>query len=112
MKIKRALPHSCYVLLTSYLTGRFIQIKLDGYLSEFYPTEANVPHSSVLGSIIFLMYAYSLPIKTDVEAAVFVDGTVLFASDNDPVAAPEKLQAGLNEWVRLYRIKINLHRCQ
>lgn len=102
MKIKRTLPYSYYTLLVSYLIGRFFQIKLDGNVSEFYSAKVGVPQDSVLGPLLFLMYTHDLRVETDVEDAALAD-TALLASDNDPVAAAEKLQVGLNDlekWAR------------
>lgn len=43
------------------------------------------------------MYTFDLPVKTNVEVAAFADDASLFASDNDPIAASEKLQTDSNE---------------
>ena len=64
-------------LLWSYLSGRSQFVKYNGSKSEKLPINTGVPHGSVLGPLLFLVYIHDLP-------RVSSDDTTLFCNiDNN-----------------------------
>ena len=49
---------SCHIfgLISSFLSNRQLQVILDGKGSQEYPVNAGVPHGSILGPSLFLLY--------------------------------------------------------
>ena len=49
---------SCHIfgLISSFLSNRQLQVILDGKGSQEYPVNAGVPHDSILGPSLFLLY--------------------------------------------------------
>ena len=48
-------------LISSFLSNRQLRVVLDGKSSQEYSVNAGVPHSSILGRILFLLYINYLP---------------------------------------------------
>ena len=45
-----------FVLISSFLSNRWLQVVLDGKSSHEYPVNAEVPQGSILGLTLFLLY--------------------------------------------------------
>ena len=45
-----------FVLISSFLSHRWLQVVLDGKSSHEYPVNAEVPQGSILGLTLFLLY--------------------------------------------------------
>jgi hypothetical protein len=107
-KVKSYLPHSYYLLFSSYLNERMFQVKELDKTSGFYEIKAGVPQGSVLGPVLYTIYTADLPEIANITTATFADDTAILASNKDPVAATQILQKGLHEitkWLRKWRIK-------
>jgi hypothetical protein len=107
-KIKNSLPHTYYLLMKSYLSGRLFQVKESGDTSRLYDIQAGVPQGSILGPILYAVYTSDLPQTVDVTICTYADDTALLASDRNPLTASGKLQRGLDdvtEWLQRWRIK-------
>ena len=72
-------------LLWSYLSGRSQFVKYNGSKSEKLPVNTGVPHGSVLGPLLFLVYIHDLPRVSSVfKMVMYADDTTLFCNiDNN-----------------------------
>ena len=63
-------------LFSSYLTGRRLSVVVNGYTSTSFPVEASVPHRSVLGLILWIIYFNDL-LQSAATTSVFADNCIL-----------------------------------
>ena len=109
-KLKLRLPDHLYLLLKSYLSGRYFQVKIDDELSDYHPIRVGVPQGSVLGPLLYLLYTADIPTTQDTLMVTFADDTAILSSDPDPARATEELQHHLNllqNWLEQWRIEVN-----
>ena len=73
---------TCFLLIWfhSYLSDRVQIVVLVGQASSWLKVEAKVPHGSILGPLLPLIY-------TETDIHMFVDDSYLLAISNDPVQA-------------------------
>jgi hypothetical protein len=76
-KLRRSLPLNYFLILKSYLHSRHFLIKAETEYTELLSVNASVPHGSVLGLLLYLLY------------------TAVVAMDSDRAIASQKLQTGL-----------------
>ena len=65
-------------LTSSFLSGRRLQVVLDGKSSQEYPVNAGVPQGSILGPTLFLLYINNLP-DVICDIAIYADDTILYS---------------------------------
>lgn len=110
-KIKNVFPSPYYLLLKSYITDRYFQIKLyNNSYSDCYQVKSGVPQGSVLGPLLYLTYTADMPTTNNTTITTYVDDTALLAANNDPIVALQHLQHHLNllqQWYSKWKIKIN-----
>ena len=82
-------------LFESYLTNRYQQTSIDGYISILELIEWGVPQGSVLGPLLFLILINDLPLVSNLATWLFPDDTVLVHSDCDL----ENLKTKMNQEV-------------
>ena len=66
-------------LISSYCSNRGLRVVLDGKSSQEYPINAAVPHSSILGSALFLLYINDLPGDVACNIVIYADDTTLYS---------------------------------
>ena len=69
-----------FKLLTSYLSERYICVKIDGKVSSSRLLDHGVPQGSILGPLLFLLYIVDLPNASNFETTLFADDTNLHLS--------------------------------
>jgi hypothetical protein len=109
-KIKKYLPHSCFLILRSYLTNRTFSIKFPTSRSSSQDIKSGVPQGSVLGPFLYLIYTSDLPKNPNVTIATFADDTAILSCDSDPATASRHLQQSLEDvanWMKKWKIKVN-----
>jgi hypothetical protein len=95
-----------FQFLKSYLQARHFHVKVAQQYTELFPVKAGVPQSSVLGSLLYLLYTADLPTSPNTTTATFVDDNAVLATDSDPAIASHKLQTGLlaiKKWLKTWR---------
>ena len=99
--------------LSSYLSGRHLQVVIGGQQSSLLPISAGVPQGSILGPTLFLLYVNDCEnhLPAHVSLAVYADDTTLYkciTSDGSLQAGHSDLQQAvdaLSEWGRSWRIQ-------
>lgn len=112
-KLKMHMPDQLYLILKSYISDRYFQVKFDDALSDYHLVESGVPQGSVLGPFLYLIYTGDAPVTNDTLMATFADDTAILSPDPDPIRASEKLQDHLNllqNWLEHWKINVNTNK--
>ena len=95
----------------NYLTDRSQTTFANGCLSPPLNTKQGVPQGSILGPLLYILYANDIPDSiTESEYAFYADDTVLYTSSKNVDAAIARIQRDLNrllEWCARNSIHIN-----
>ena len=75
------LCNTCYLNLKSYLGDLLFRVSQGGGHSTCFSIEASVPQGSVLGPVLYTVYATDLSTHPDDLLATFADDTCILASD-------------------------------
>jgi hypothetical protein len=94
-KLEAALPGPYYLLLKTYLTDRYFQVRYNGTCSDCHEVRSGVPQGSVLGPLLYLLFTADLPTTDCTTIATFADNTGLLAVHRDPAVASQRLQSHL-----------------
>jgi hypothetical protein len=108
-KIKHHLP-ALFPLLKSYISDRQFRTRVKGEFSALFPINSGVPQGSVLGPLLYLLFASDLPQAPNVTFGTFADDTVILTCHKDVLRASSHLQEYLNilhSWLQKWNIKIN-----
>jgi hypothetical protein len=109
-KLRSALPDYYYRLLESCLTNRRFRVKHEDSYSELKFINADIPHGSVLGPVLYLHHINDLPRTLYSTTATFADDTAVMAVGESNENSTKKLQSALNKiaiWTKKWRIKLN-----
>jgi len=98
----------------SYLTDRTVQVRVDGALSKPVAVTSGVPQGSVLGPILFLLYANDIPLLVRCKIILFADDIKLWSciqSSEDCIRLQQDLDA-LYSWSQANKIPFNMQKCK
>jgi hypothetical protein len=104
------LPSPYHLLLKSYISERYFQVKYHNAYSRYKLAKSGVPQGSVLGPLLYLLYMADLPTTNNTTIATYADDTALLTTNSDPALASQQLQYHLDllkEWSDKWKIKIN-----
>ena len=74
-KLKNSLPGPYYLLLQSYLSDRYFQIRYNGMCNESYEVRSGVPQGGVLGHLLCLLFTADLQPTDYTTIATFARGS-------------------------------------
>jgi hypothetical protein len=74
-KLKATLPGPYYLLLKSYITDRYLQVRYNGTYSDCHEVRSGVLQGSVPGPLLYLLFTADLPTTDYTTIATFVDNT-------------------------------------
>jgi hypothetical protein len=97
-------------LLQSYLDGRSQKVCIDGMLSKPLLIESGVPHGSILGPALFLIFPNDLPLTLANNIGLYADDSTLYTSDSTIPEVEEKLKPDLidvSTWVKDNKMKLH-----
>lgn len=108
----KALNLPIYLLktITSFITDRTFQVRIDTDLSPHHNIKSGVPQGSVLGPTLFNIYCHDIPNPPNSQLAMFADDTTILTQDNALDLSIEKLQSSLNEitsWFKKWKLNLN-----
>ncbi|VVC41248.1 Reverse transcriptase domain [Cinara cedri] len=109
-KIRNCLPSSLFLLIKSYLTDRYFQIRFGSSISEMALIQAGVPQGGILSPLLFNIYVSDQPITQGTIVADFADDKAIIAIHEDDLIASANLQIHLDlisQWYSKWRIKLN-----
>ena len=101
---------SLLTLFENYLCNRKQRVVLNGSCSDFFTIESGVPHGSVLGPLLFLIYINDLETNIKSNIKFFADDTMLFSIVNDPLISAIDLNHDLNviqQWAHQWKMEFN-----
>ena len=104
---------STHKWITSWLSGRFRKVVLDGQASDPVPVLSGVPQGSVLGPVLFLIFINDLPENIMSSVHLFADDCVLYRNIESPMDC-QILQDDLNslsQWETDWQMKFNVAKC-
>jgi hypothetical protein len=79
-KLRQALPLNYFLLLKSYLYNQHFRVKVGNDYSELTSIHAGVPHGSVLGPLLYLLYTADLPTSPRTFIATFANDTSILTT--------------------------------
>ena len=101
---------STHKWITSWLSGRFQKVVLDGQVSDPVPVLSGVPQGSVLGPVLFLIFINDLPENIRSSVRLFADDCILYRNIESPMGC-QILQDDLNslaQWETDWQTKFNV----
>ena len=104
---------STHKWITSWLSGRFQKVVLDGQASDLVPDLSGVPQGSVLGPVLFLIFINDLPENIRSSVRLFADDCVLYRNI-ESLTDCQILQDDLNRLAQReadWQMKFNVAKC-
>ena len=100
--------------LENYLTDRVIQVRVDGALSKPVAITSGVPQGSVLGPILFLIYANDIPDLVHCKIILFADDIKLWTSirTTEDCRLLQKDLDALYAWSLRNKLPFNFKKCR
>ena len=95
----------------SYLTNRYQQCLINGFLSRNGKITCCIPQGSILGLLLFLIYINDLPnCLNSTTPCLYADDTQIFTSSRDPAELAYNLNSDLEnimDWLTLNKLQFH-----
>ena len=95
---------------SSYISGRRQRIVINGEISDWAPVHAGVSQSSILGSLLFLIYINDIVKHIGSAIRLFADATSLYIVVDSPYIAAGVIDTDLStvsQWAEDWLVKFN-----
>ena len=94
----------------SYLTDRYQQFQINGFLSKKGKIISGVSQGSILGPLLFLIYINDLPncLKSTIPVCMYADDTQIFTSSQDTAKIADSLNSDLEnmtDWLTVNKLQ-------
>lgn len=102
-------------VISSFLRHRSFSVKIGSSFSSSHQIQAGIPQGSVLGPVLYNIYASDIPTFRHTNIAMFADDTAIISQDYDINVAAHELQQSLNQlniWCKRWKIKLNPSKCE
>lgn len=109
------LPVKITRLIQSYLTNRKFFVSVNGIKSNNFTIQGGVPQGSVLGPVLFNIYASDIPQMQHAKVAQFADDTALYVTAKFANWATRRLQSDINtltDWLKVWKFELNTEKSQ
>ena len=97
-----------------YFEDRKQFVTLDNYKSDTCMVKTGVPHSSILGPLLFILFVNDIfYVSNNYSAILFADDTNLFISDDNPVQLFKNMNNELSNYHRWFssnKLALNLNK--
>jgi len=95
-KIKNCFLPDLYIITKSYLLQRLVfRAKFGEVVTQLRDVNTEVPQSSVLGPVLYLLCTTNFPVTLDIIIATYADDTAILAAHKDYIVASECLHKSL-----------------
>ena len=98
-------------LLDSYLDNRYQYIETNSFMTELKLVSFGVPHGSILGPLLFILYIKDLQIATkNTVVLLYADDTVLKSTNNKDYIdfAHRSALLEVNDWLDKNKLTLNV----
>lgn len=103
----------------SFLTGRYLKVRVDNTLSKSFSILAGVPQGSLLGPILYTLYTSDIPLPLTcpipIKSLSYADDTIIYTSRRNIKTAEKELNNYLKQLSRYFnkwKIKVNTTKCE
>ena len=108
----------CFVLwVRSFLSDRRAEVQVGGSRSRSFRIRRKVPHGSVLGPVLFILFVDDITkdLLRGAHASLYADNLAIWSSSPDPLKASSVVQSSLTvlkAWSNLWRLPLNPKKCE
>lgn len=99
--------------IKSYLTERYLRVRVNGHISNEYMVKSGVPQGSHLGPILFNIFVNDIGNDFTSDYLLYADDLKIFrrmTSANDILVLQQDL-IKLNAWCQINKLELNISKC-
>ena len=103
----------CLEWMMSYLTDRKQGVWIDHVLSEWLDIDVGVPQGSILGPLLFVIFANDLPFLISSEVDTYADDSTITASSDNMLDLNDEINsscASVHKWMKENRLCLNVEK--
>ena len=104
------IQQDCLEWIQSYLIGRKQSVWIDHTLSGWLPVEVGVPQGSILGPLLFVIFANDLPFVLTCDIDTYADDSTLTSTQRDIYSVNEEMNLNCSlvyQWMKENKLCLN-----